>query len=109
MALVKPSRLATLAIALVAFLSPDSLLATLTEAGIALKEEYAFVTIGMALASMAYGEKKKEMLKQIEMAERASVGHVVLTHHLPEAVPDVEPGSYGGQISVGADLETFIV
>lgn len=42
------------------------------------------------------------------MAKAAEVGHVVLTHHLPDAQPTFEANGYGGTISVGEDLATFI-
>lgn len=63
--------LATLALGLVAFLAPESLLATLGELGVHIDAKYSFLTIGLSLASMAYGHKKKEMLEQIKLAKRA--------------------------------------
>jgi ribonuclease Z len=44
----------------------------------------------------------------VDMARAAGVGHVVLTHHLPDAQPSFEANGYDGQISVGEDLATFV-
>lgn len=45
----------------------------------------------------------------IEMAHRAHVGAVVLTHHLPEADLSVEPAGYEGEIHIGGDLDRYVV
>ncbi|MCP5029763.1 MAG: MBL fold metallo-hydrolase [Actinomycetia bacterium] len=44
----------------------------------------------------------------VDMAKRAHVGHVVLTHHLPDAQPMFEASGYDGRITVGDDLATFV-
>jgi len=44
----------------------------------------------------------------VEMARRAAVGHVVLTHHLPGDQPVIDAGDYNGQVSIGADLDTYL-
>jgi len=44
----------------------------------------------------------------VDMARRGDVGHVVLTHHLPEAFPRWELNGYDGQVSIGGDLTTFV-
>ncbi len=44
----------------------------------------------------------------IDMAGRAGVGRVVLTHHLPEAqLDDLDASAYSGAVIIGSDLETF--
>ena len=43
----------------------------------------------------------------VSMAHRAGVGHVVLTHHLPDATPTFERGNYSGVVSIGEDLQSF--
>jgi ribonuclease Z len=44
----------------------------------------------------------------VDMAARAGVGRVVLTHHLPEAeLDDLDVSRYSGTVTIGADLETF--
>lgn len=45
----------------------------------------------------------------VAMAHAASVGHVVLTHHLPDVVPAFERGGYTGSVTVGADLMRLTV
>jgi ribonuclease BN (tRNA processing enzyme) len=45
----------------------------------------------------------------IEMASRARVRAVVLTHHLPEADLTVESSGYSGEVHVGSDLDRFVV
>jgi len=45
----------------------------------------------------------------IDMAAAANVGRVVLTHHLPEARPDVAAGDYSGEVIVGKDLDRITV
>jgi ribonuclease BN (tRNA processing enzyme) len=44
----------------------------------------------------------------IDMAREAAVGHVVLTHHLPEATPRYDASRYDGRITIGADLQTIV-
>ena len=45
----------------------------------------------------------------VDMACRAGVGRVVLTHHLPEARLDgLDASCYEGDVVVGADLDTFV-
>jgi ribonuclease BN (tRNA processing enzyme) len=45
----------------------------------------------------------------VDMAERASVGRVVLTHHLPEARLDgLDRSRYGGEVVIGSDLDTIV-
>jgi ribonuclease BN (tRNA processing enzyme) len=43
----------------------------------------------------------------VEMATRAGVKRLVLTHHLPGAIPDIESASYPGEVIVGNDLDRF--
>ena len=43
----------------------------------------------------------------VEMATRAGVKRLVLTHHLPGAIPDVESASFPGEVIVGNDLGRF--
>lgn len=43
----------------------------------------------------------------VDMAAAAGVGHVVLTHHLPEGVPTIDPGDFEGRISIGGDLDRY--
>lgn len=43
----------------------------------------------------------------VTMAAAASVGHVVLTHHLPDIVPAFERGGFDGRVTIGADLMTI--
>jgi ribonuclease BN (tRNA processing enzyme) len=43
----------------------------------------------------------------VEMATRAGVKRLVLTHHLPGANPDIEFTSYPGDVIVGNDLDRF--
>jgi ribonuclease Z len=46
----------------------------------------------------------------LDMAERAGVGHVVLTHHLPEArLGDLDRSGFSGTVHIGADLDTIVV
>ncbi|MDG2284085.1 MAG: hypothetical protein P8N43_00950 [Alphaproteobacteria bacterium] len=41
------------------------------------------------------------------MATRAGVKKLVLTHHLPGAMPDIESASFPGDVIVGNDLDRF--
>ena len=41
----------------------------------------------------------------MEIAAAANVPKVVLTHHLPGAVPVVKQSSYAGEVIVGNDLD----
>ncbi len=43
----------------------------------------------------------------VDMAAEAGVGHVVLTHHLPEGTPTVEAAAFKGRISIGNDLDRY--
>jgi ribonuclease BN (tRNA processing enzyme) len=43
----------------------------------------------------------------VDMAAEAAVAKVVLTHHLPEAVIDVDTSAYRGEVIVGNDLDVI--
>jgi ribonuclease Z len=43
----------------------------------------------------------------VSMAHRAKVGHVVLTHHLPDTTPTFERGNYPGVVTIGEDFDTY--
>jgi hypothetical protein len=43
----------------------------------------------------------------VEIAAAASVPRVVLTHHLPGAVPVVKHSGYTGEVIVGNDLDAI--
>lgn len=45
----------------------------------------------------------------VAMAGEAEVGHVVLTHHLPDVVPQFDRGTYAGDVTIGEDLASFVV
>jgi ribonuclease Z len=45
----------------------------------------------------------------VDMAARAGVARVVLTHHLPDAQLDVDTSAYSGDVVIGADLDAFTV
>jgi ribonuclease Z len=46
----------------------------------------------------------------LDMARRADVGHVVLTHHLPEARLDaLDRSEFRGTVHIGSDLDTIVV
>jgi ribonuclease BN (tRNA processing enzyme) len=43
----------------------------------------------------------------VEMATRDGVKKLVLTHHLPGAMPDIDSASFPGDVIVGNDLDRF--
>ena len=45
----------------------------------------------------------------VDMAARAHVARVVLTHHLPDADLTMEASSYAGRVDIGTDLASFTV
>lgn len=45
----------------------------------------------------------------VAMAREAGVGHVVLTHHLPDVSPSFDRGDFAGMVTIGADLMTVEV
>ena len=72
----------------------------------------------MRTASRSTHDYHSDSVALGEMAERSGVPHLVLTHLIPQPRSDrdiesfsrdVREGGYTGQVTVGRDLESFVI